>query len=207
MNTNLEEQELTRWLDGEMTAAELASFEARLASDPALRLEAEAMRQLCADVKAYFPVVADVPHPDFFNNQVMERISELERADRRQESKRSPWFAWLTRPWLALAGAAAVLLIVGHFVFSDDMDPENATTLLNTYAPDNEIQTRTYHSKDANATILELDGLEEIPEDSNVVGFKASRSESIRNVAQAKAFSRGDKALAVLAMNDELTPR
>jgi len=207
MNTNIEEQELTRWLDGELNAAECAAFEARLQNDPALRAEADAMRQLCADVKAHFPKMVDVPHPDFFNSQIMERIGELDRADRRQEAKKSPWLGWLQRPWLVLAGATAVLLIVGYAVMRDDIDTDNATTLLNTYAPDTEIQPHTYHSNDANATVLELDGLEDIPSDSNVVGFRVDHSDTNHNVAQTTLYSRNGQVLQVLAMNDANEPQ
>ena len=88
MNTNLDEQELHRWLDGELNAAEAAGFESRLREDPALRAEAEAMKLLCADLKAHFPVVKDVPHPDFFNSQIQDRIAELEAADRHRQGER-----------------------------------------------------------------------------------------------------------------------
>ena len=205
MNTNLEEQELTRWLDGEMTADEAAGFELRLQSNPAMRAEADAMRQLCADVRTHFPKVSDVPHSDFFNSQIMERICEIDRAERRLEEKQSPWFGWLSRPWLVLAGATAVLMLVGFAVLRDEFDPEASTTLLNTYAPDTEIQPRTYHSNDANATILELDGLEDIPADSNVVGFRVRHSDAQRNMAQSKIYSDKGEVLHVLAMNDEMT--
>lgn len=205
MNTNTEEQDFTRWLDGEMTAAEASVFEARMKEDPALRAEAEAMRQLCSDVKAHFPRVVDVPHPDFFNSQVMERIGELERAERRQEVRRAPWLGWLSRPWLTLAGATAVLMLVGFAVLRDDGD--DSTTLLNTYAPDSEIQPRTYHSSDANATVLELDGLEDIPADSNVVGFKVHHSDINRKVAQTTLYSDKGEVLQVLALNDADQPR
>ena len=207
MNTNHDEQELTRWLDGEMNAAEIASFEARLQTNPALHAEAESLRQLCADVKAHFPKVADVSHPDFFNSQIMERISELDRAETRKQDQKSPWLAWFRMPWLALAGAAAVLLIIGNAFFSGDALSETATTVQNTHAPNGDIQPRTYHSTDANATVLELDGLEDIPADSKVVGYKVHHSETNHQVARTTLYSDRGEVLQVLAMNDASEPR
>jgi len=89
MKTEHDEQELTRWLDGGMSQEEAARFEARLQGDPAWQAEAHVLLQLCADVKAHFPRLADVPHPDFFNSQVHERIHELELADMRARPVKS----------------------------------------------------------------------------------------------------------------------
>jgi len=206
MNTNHDEQELTRWLDGEMNAAETAAFEARLQLDPGLRAEAELMRQLCADVKTHFPRVADVSHPEFFNSQILERIGELERADIRQQEKRSPWLAWLHRPWLVVAGAAAVIILVAQVMFQPDSTADDATTVQSTYAPNSSIQPRTYHSNDANATVLELDGLEDIPADSKVVGYKVHHSNTDPMVARTTLYSEHGEVLQVLAMNDASQP-
>ncbi|MDB6074545.1 MAG: hypothetical protein JWO89_2185 [Verrucomicrobiaceae bacterium] len=201
MNTNHDEQELTRWLDGDMDAAQAASFEARLQSDPALRAEAEAMRQLCADVKTHFPKVPEMSHPDFFNSQIMERIAELDRAEIRQQEKRSPWLGWLHRPWIVIAGAAALIMLVGQVMFQDNSTSDGATTVQSTYAPNSNIQPRAYHSDDANATVLELDGLEAIPADSKVVGYKVHHSATEPMVATT-LFSDSGEVLQVLAMND-----
>lgn len=206
MNTNQDEQELTRWLDGEMNAAETAAFEARLQLDPALRAEAELMRQLCADVKMYHPKVDDVSHPEFFNSQILERIGELERAEIQQQEKRAPWLAWLHRPWLVVAGAAAVLILIGQVMFQASPQTDDATTVQNTYAPNGNIQPRTYHSDDANATVLELDGLEAIPADSKVVGYKVHHSDTNPMVARTTLFSDRGEVLQVLAMNDASQP-
>ncbi len=206
MNTNLDEQELTRWLDGEMNAVETAAFEARLQLDPGLRAEAELMRQLCADVKAHFPKVEDVSHPEFFNSQILERIGELERAEIRQQEKRSPWLAWLHRPWLVVAGAAAVIILVAQVMFQPDSTADDATTVQSTYAPNGNIQPRTYHSNDANATVLELDGLEDIPADSKVVGYKVHHSNTDPMVARTTLYSDHGEVLQVLAMNEDSQP-
>ena len=206
MNTNQDEQELTRWLDGEMNAAETSAFEARLRLDPSLRAEAGLMRQLCADVKTHFPKVEDVSHPEFFNSQILERIGELERADIRQQEKRAPWLAWLHRPWLAVAGAAAVIILVAQVMFGPDTQSDNSTTVQSTYAPNVNIQPRTYHSNDANATVLELDGLEDIPADSKVVGYRVHHSNTDPMVARTTLYSEHGEVLQVLAMNEDSQP-
>ncbi len=205
MNANQDEQELTRWLDGEMNAAQTASFEARLQSDPVLRAEAEAMRQLCADMKAHFPKVPEMSHPDFFNSQILERIAELDRAEMRQQEKKFPWLAWLHRPWIVIAGAAALIILMGQVMFQDNSTSDDATTVQSTYAPNSNIQPRAYHSNDANATVLELDGLEAIPADSKVVGYRVHHSDTNPMVATTLFSDRGE-VLQVLALNEASQP-
>ena len=207
MNTTLDEQELTRWLDSEMNPTDLVRFEARLRNDPVMRAEAEAMQSLCSQVKEHFPRAADVSHPDFFNSQIQERIRELDLADQRQQEKGSPWLRWMHRPWLVLAGAMALVLLIGQVVFQSGDDADTSTTLLNTYSPDANIRPRSYHSKDANATVLELDGVEDIPADKNVMGDKeAYHSVPHRWVAQAGGQPGHGDTLPALAMNDIRLP-
>ncbi len=207
MNTTIDEQELTRWLDSEMNPTDLVRFEAKLRNDPVMRSKAEAMQRLCSQVREHFPRVADVSHPDFFNSQIQERIRELDVADQREQEKVSPWLRWMHRPWLVLAGTMALVLLIGQVVFQGGDDADTATTLLNTYSPDANIRPRSYHSKDANATVLELDGVEDIPADANVVGDKeACRHAPHRWLAQAGVSSDRGTSMLALAMNDVSLP-
>ena len=203
MKTTFDEQELTRWLDGEMSATEVSRFESRLQADPVMHSEAQAMKQLCFQVKTHFPRIADVPHADFFNSQIQELISGQ---DQPRQEHASPWLRWLTRPWVILAGATALLLLAGLTVFQADPDSDTSTTLLNTYAPDATIQPRTFHSNDANATVLELDGVEEIPADSNVVSYKMLRKNVGPRVAQTAPYSDHGHALPAFAMTESSPP-
>ena len=104
-------------------------------------------------------------------------------------------------------GLIVLLLIIGNAFFSGDALSETATTVQNTYAPNGDIQPRTYHSTDANATVLELDGLEDIPADSKVVGYKVHHSETNHQVARTTLYSDRGEVLQVLAMNDASEPR
>lgn len=88
MNPNPDEQLLARWLDGELNAAEKASFDARLNSDAALRSEADSLQSLRDMLHTGFPKIAEVPHADFFNSQIQERISEMRRAEQSPVARR-----------------------------------------------------------------------------------------------------------------------
>ncbi len=200
MNTT-DEQELTRWLDGMMTATESQAFEVRLQADPVMNAEAQAMKQLCGQVHEHFPRMADVPHPDFFNSQIQERIRELDLADLRKQETARPWLHWLRQPWLSVAGATAVLLLVGVAVFQKDIASESATTVNNMYAPDSQIQARAYHSAEADATVVVLEGVEEIPADKDVVSYKADELDHAQRLVRS-ATRASSTATGLIAMND-----
>lgn len=211
MNTLEQEQELGRWLDGELSAEEGARFEARLQADPALREEAEALRALSLQVREHFPRLADIPHPDFFNSSIQERIAELDRAAVKQAEKASPWLRWLHSPWIVFAGAAALLLLVGQMMFQLG-DNDDSTAVLSSYAPDSEIQPRSYHAKEADATVLILEGVQDIPADSEVVSYRSqpgrSQGQHLVNAFQGAppnlhAANAGNPSFVQVAMLDQ----
>ena len=206
-HTNPDEIALTRWLDGEMDAPELAAYEARLAANPALHAEALAMKQLSASLQAEFPRIAEVPHADFFNSQIQERIAQLDREDRRHAQRpaaSSLWPSWLRLPWLAGAATAAIATLIAVSMHSR---PAQASTVLSTYAPNAAIQPRSFHSDAANATILMLDGLESIPADRIVIGYHVDHSDTQQELAMTTLYSAKGDVLMVLDVDGQSQPR
>jgi anti-sigma-K factor RskA len=175
MNTKHENQVATppdwmRWMDGEMRAAERAAFEKRLATDPALQAELESAQAFSAMLKKELPAEMPVPHPDFFNSQIQVRLAQIEAEERRPvAAPASPWLGWLRMPWLVGAAAAVVaLLLVKNGLQSDS---ESNTLVMSTYAPNPKVMVSAFHSDAAEATVLMLDGLEELPADRKIVGW------------------------------------
>jgi len=207
MNPNPDEQLLARWLDGEMDADERASFDARLKTDSALRAEAEALQSLRAAFQEGFPRIAEAPHADFFNSQIQQRIAEL----RRDGGKTAPaaaglsWFS-LLRPWI-LGAAAASCALIAVLQWPAAPGGKGSTVVLSTYAPNTTVKANTFHSSDANATVLMLDGLDAIPADKKVVGFRVHRSETDQQVATTTMFSDKGEIVMVLAKDSRNQPR
>lgn len=207
MNPNPDEQLLARWLDGEMDADERASFDARLKTDPALRAEAESLQSLRAAFQEGFPRIAEVPHADFFNSQIQQRIAEL----RRDEGKTAPaaaglsWFG-LLRPWI-LGAAAASCALIALLQWPARTTGSASTLVLSTYAPNATVKANTFHSNDANATVLMLDGLDTIPADKKVVGFRVHHSETDPQVAMTTMFSDKGEVVMVLSKDGRNQPR
>lgn len=100
--------EVSAYLDGELTDDEIAAFEEELERNAALRGELDEIREVSEWLAAEGPTDA----PMGFANRVMARIDEEYPAP-------APWWAWLRRPFgLPLEGvvvalsAALVLLLV-----------------------------------------------------------------------------------------------
>lgn len=202
-----DDQLLGRWLDGELSPEERARFEAMMAADPSLREEAESMKKMSAAIRAHVTLERPVPHADFFNSQIQESIAAELAAEARSKggaSAKASWLDWFRSPW-ALAGAAAVLA-VGFFVWSPSGSSGSQTQILSWYAPSTTVKATAFHSNDANATVLMLDGLEAIPAERNVAGLNVHHSESDAEMATTTLFDDAGGVLLVMSKDAASRP-
>jgi len=197
-----ENHDLIRWLDGEMTAAERATFDAQLKADPALAKEAEDMRTLSAGLRTHLPAEMKVPHADFFNSQIQVRIAQMEMDDARQKTASffESLLALFRQPWLAATGAAA-LAVAGFFLLRPAAVDTQHSLILSSYAPGRGVETSTYHDVAADATVLMLDGLDEVPADRKISGISVHRSETEPEVAATTLFDAAGAPLLVISRN------
>jgi hypothetical protein len=206
MKTPTEDHDLLRWLDGEMNAAEKAAFESRLAADPALKAEAELMQRLSADLRTHLPAEMPVPYADFFNSQIQVRLAQDENQQLSAPAAEG-WFGWLRKPWLTPAFAAAAIVMAALTMWQNGAPSEGTDSLVNSiYVPNSAVQARAFHSDEAQATVLMLDGLEEMPADRKIVGFNIDRSEVDEAVASTTLFGADGKAVAVMAKDARNQP-
>jgi anti-sigma factor RsiW len=197
MKTPTEDHDLIRWLDGEMTPAEQERFAARLESEPMLKADAESLRQLGVSLRAHLPAEMPVPHADFFNSQIHQRIAE-EDAVTTPQAVRGGWLEWFSLPSFATAFAVvAAVVAAGVMIIQKEATGGAETLVLSTYAPNPNIQTRHFHSTEAQATVLMLDGVEAIPADRKIVGYHIERSEREQDVATTLYGKGGDVVLVV----------
>jgi len=204
-----ENHDLIRWLDGEMTADERRTFEATLQNDPELAAEAESMRQLSESLKTHLPAEMPVPHADFFNSQIQVRIAQMDLDEAREREKAAAstasWFPWLRMPWLAGAAAAAAAFAIAGLVWTQNSS-SGTSTIASTYTPNPAVHAQVFHSSDAQATVLMLDGLEPVPAEKKIVGFRVHRAESDAELATTTLFDENGAVLAVVAMNAKGQP-
>lgn len=169
MKTPTEDPDLIRWLDDELPPLERERFVNRMNADPALRAEAESMQTLARELRAHLPKTLPVPHADFFNSQIQVRIAQEENAALPAKASTSSWLEWFRLPGLTLGAAAAALVFGVTFLWQNESLKNSL--VLTTYAPDPGVTAQTWFSDEAQATVLMLDGLEDMPADRPLVGF------------------------------------
>ncbi len=198
-----EDHDLIRWLDGEMNDTELAAFEARLKDDPVLAKEADDLRALSAGIRDHLPAEMKVPHADFFNSQIQVRIAQMDLDEIRQKqtgatSLADSFLAWMRKPWFATAGAVA-LAVLGLVWMRPHTQDTAHSLILSSYTPGLGVEASTYHDNEADATVLMLDGLEEVPADRKISGISVHRSETEPEIAATTLFDAAGSPLLVIS--------
>ena len=199
MKTPENNDQLTRWLDGELTASERAAFEAEMQSNPALREEAEMMKRISETMRQSVPMEMPVPHGDFFNSQIMDRVYELQKSEERTAVQRTDsftWLAWLRAPW-AIAGAAALVAVT--VLIWQTTGEAGRTEIVSLYAPNPGVQAKTSYNSEAEATVLMLEGLDTIPASTDIAGYQVHHSENDASLATTTLFNEKNEVLVVMA--------
>lgn len=202
MKTPSEDHDLIRWLDGEMTDAERASFSARLESDPALKAEVEMMQRMSADLRTHLPAEMPVPYGDFFNSQIQVRLAQEEPLS--IPETRASWLDWFRMPTLITATAAVA---IAGFMIMQQGPAAGDSVVLSIYVPNTSVQARSFHSDEANATVLMLDGMEAMPADRKIVGYHIERSETDQEVATTTLYGERGEVVLVVSKDARNQPR
>ena len=207
MNPTDPQNSITRWTDGVMSGPERATFEAELQSNPQLRAEVEAAKRLGPLLRDHVTLEAAVPHGNFFNSQVQERITELQRAELR--AKPTPWalavLSWLIRRWWATTAVAAV--VVTGLVTWRSLGGDDGSQVLGFYAPSSDVKASSYHDSGANAAVLMLDGLPAIPDDHPISGLSADRTVNEPEIATTTLYDAKGGVLLAMAADSAGTPQ
>ncbi len=198
-----EDHDLIRWLDGEMTDSEIAAFEARLKDEPLLSKEADELRALSKGIHEHLPAEMKVPHADFFNSQIQVRIAQMDLDESRRkgsgnQSLTVTLLTWLRHPWFATAGAVA-LAILGFVLMRPETQSSGHSLILSSYTPGLGVEASTYHNIEADATVLMLDGLEDVPADRKISGLSVHSSDNQSKVATTTLFDATGSPLLVIS--------
>ena len=208
-----EEHDLIRWLDGEMKEGERATFEERLKQDPVLAKEAQQMRALSASLRTHLPAEMRVPHADYFNTQIEVRITQMALDEARAKQAGFNFGAllqWLRQPWFAVAGATA-LAVLSFVLLRPATGSASESMILSSYTPNTHVQARTFHDNAADATVLMLDGLDEVPAEKKVSGINIHRSELEPELASTTMYDAKGAAVLMISRdalgNPMISPR
>lgn len=106
-----EDEKFFAWLDGELTPAEAAEMEAKVASDPQLRQLAEQHRALGAELRGAFDPIATAPVPERLET-MLRRSGQVIDFAAAKRTRNFPSFP----QWAAMAATLALGIFVGTMV-------------------------------------------------------------------------------------------
>ena len=162
------EEKWTAWIDGELSGAELAEFEASLPDKAAAEAERRNVQKLGAFLKQHLPCAA-MGNEEFFNHQLRERIGGDEPAARRGDtaSEGRAWWPIGRLVWVG-ATALAIFSVCTFFVVREKAPTQSQylTQVLNArvdpaVSPDATISM--FETKDDKVTVLWVEGLQSLP--------------------------------------------
>ena len=163
------EEKWTAWIDGELSGAELAEFEASLPDKAAAEAEKRDAQKLGTFLKQHLPCAA-MGNEEFFNHQLRERIARDEPAASGRESS-GTGLAWWPIGRLVWVGATALAIfsVCTFFVMRDKGPTDQSqylTQILNArvdpaVSPNATISM--FETKEDKVTVLWVEGLQSLP--------------------------------------------
>lgn len=203
MNTphnEMNEDLLTRWIDGQLTPEEAARVAQQLDAEPRLLRDKEEATHLRTLLRAHLPASAEPPSPEFFTSSVMEEIRREAPAPRPAARRQSAsWLSWLRAPWFAPAASAAVLALA--FVIWRPAKSEPAADLLvQAYTPDASITATAYYSEEAEATVIDLQNVT-VPDDREIKAFDVASAEPPAPGEPQILFAANDSSRPVMVLS------
>ena len=208
---DLNEELMTRWIDGHLNSQEMAAVERALAAEPMLAREKESALQLGGLLRQHLPATMEPPSPEFFTSRIMEEIQgvavvkTIAPVPARRGAGSIPWFK---QRWFApLASAAAVALL--FLAMNGSRSSGTASSVAWAYAPDPKVVARAFYSEEAGATVIDLKGLDAVPDDREIRAYDVADAAPATpgNPLVLHAANEPDRAIMVLAPNASGTPR
>src|SRR5687767_2285054 len=163
------EEKWTAWIDGELTGAELAEFEASLPDKAAAEAEKRDAQKLGTFLKTHLPCAA-MGNEEFFNHQLRERIAHDEPVAR-ERGTAGAGAAWWPIGRLVWVGATALAIFsVCTFLVMREKAPTDQSQYLTqilkarvdpAVSPDATISM--FETKEDKVTVLWVEGLQSLP--------------------------------------------
>ena len=167
MKTPPDETTLTLWMDGQLEGKELQSMEAWAQQHPELLAERDAIQAMSQNIQNTLPDSQEPPYPDFFNQRIMSAIQEEAPAPQTKKSSGSIW-RWLAAP--IATGAMALCFYLGTQFTGNPSEPtaQTITATPTVYTPDSGVQADIFVASNQQATVIVIEGLEDVPDDLNL---------------------------------------
>lgn len=208
---HIDEDLQTRWIDGQLTPDEAALVEKLAAATPELHGEKRAADQVGTLLRKHLPVSLDPPSPEFFTSSIMEEIRSGIPASPAASGRPSAfpsWLRWIRAPWFGpLASGAAVAL--AFLIWNHRPVSAPAELAAQTYTPDPRITASAFYSEEAEATVIDLQNLEAVPDDHEIRAFDVASSNPGNPGEPLIFYAASDETRPVLVLSKDSrdTPR
>lgn len=172
-----DETMLTRWMDGELSGDELAQVELWAQGHPGILAERDAVQAMQKSIKESVPADREPPYADFFNQRILRMIqNEQARHSPDTGESGSQWLGLLWSKWSALPVAAVAMALCFYLGTRVSFEPQakgpvaSALAAPMIYTPDADIRANVFSSHGNGATVIVLEGLDDLPDDLEIVG-------------------------------------
>ena len=208
---DLNEELMTRWIDGHLSPEEMAAVERAIAAEPLLAHEKESAQRLGGLLRQHLPAELEPPSSEFFTSRLMEEIKgapvveTLAPTGKRGAAARVAWFRQAWFPPLASAAAVALLFLAMNGSRSGESGPRTARA----YAPDPKVIASAFYSEEASATVIDLKGLDAVPDDREIRAYDVAEAGPVTPGKPLVLHAANDpeRAILVLAPGTSGTPR
>ncbi len=205
---HLNEDLLTRWVDGHLTPEEAALVAEQSAQAPELLREKQAAAHIGALLREHLPVSLEPPSPEFFTSSIMEEIRRELPAAPVKAARPSRLPEWLRAPWFApVASAAAVA--VAFLAWNHRVAPAPSGLFAQAYTPDPKITANSYYSEEAEATVIDLQNLDAVPDEHEIKAFDVASAETSAPGMPRVFYAARDasRPVFILSKDGRETPR
>lgn len=203
------EELMTRWIDGQLTPAELEAVERALAAEPQLSRELESARLVGSLLRQHLPAALEPASPEFFTSRIMEEVQGAPVPQSLPSSvRRTGLMSWLRQPWFAPLASAAVVALL-FLAANGSRSGAGSSEVVRVYAPDPNVVAKAFYSEEAGATVIDLQGLQAMPADREIRAFDVADSGPAAP-GQPRVFHAAndpDRALLVMAPDTTDGPR
>ncbi|MFT5467262.1 MAG: hypothetical protein ACI8UO_002366 [Verrucomicrobiales bacterium] len=194
-----DQHRVTRWIDGELTDDEVRDL---LEQHPELLVEKTEALRLGEQLRQELPAEEEIPHPDFFNHQIEQEI----QGDHPESMPAQLFPVFQRMKWTAFAGAIVMVVLLcgmgmGWFGGKDAAIPGDRTEIVSVYAPDPNHEATVSWSKDAEATVMTISGLEPVSGTTQIAGYFPDSSTRNPGLASTTFFAENGEPLLVLTIS------
>jgi hypothetical protein len=198
---DLNEELMTRWIDGQLSPPEQEIVERALAEEPLLAREKDSAERLGGLLRQHLPAQLEPASPEFFTSRIMEEIQSVPTVPTMApaEGRRSGLMSWLKMPWFAPLASAAVVALL-FLAANGRQSGEVPLDVARVYTPDPHVVASSYYSEEAGATVIDLKGLAAVPDDREIRAYDVADAAPVQPGRPQVLHAANDPERAIMVL-------